>query len=419
MKNTLFLICLLLLGFIFSGFQEEKTIKDNPSLKNALSGSALRKFNRAQKLIGKAKLILDEAERYEQQIEEIKQTSKRARSRKMAKLEQKKMEKEIEAFYAFEMAHKKLYQAYQKTLKGFRELSADPAKGIDLEKSARLNYRRARKFRNKAENKKSEDKVYKLLSDAYDFEIDAINNQIEAFENYRSSTAIAEVHAEPELQTEEQDTVSTQTEPVVTDSVIYTEPEIIIEESPEILSEEIDSSDLEMSITDTLIIPEVEKLPIEKKISTDSVTISYLKDTVRLPTITIPAKKTEETIPPDTLKQIEPSEEKIKPEIEKQPRADSVQAPIAVKQVKILFSIQILAKTSPASLDQLYSIYNGEEEVFLRRSGDYYRYMVGKFKTLFEAKIFKNKEKIEGFIVAYKNSERITIKEATEIIRNR
>lgn len=367
MKNTLFFIGLLLLGFIFSGFQEDKTIKDNPSLKNALSGSALRKFNRGQKLTGKAKLILDEAERYEQQIEEIKQTSGRAQSRKMAKLEQKKMEKEIGAFYAFEMAHKKLYQAYQKTLKGFRELSTDPAKGIDLEKSARLNYRRARKFRNKAENKKSEDKVYKLLSDAYDFEIDAINNQIEAFENYQSSTAIAEVHAEPELQTEEQDTVSAQTEPVVTDSV----------------------------------------------------TISYLQDTVRLPTITIPAEKTEETIPPDTLKQIEPSEEKIKPEIEKQPRADSVQAPMAVKQVKIFFSIQILAKTSPASLDQIYSIYNGEEEVFLRRSGAYYRYMVGKFKTLFEAKIYKNKEKIEGFIVAYKNGERITIKEATEIIKNR
>jgi len=367
MKNTLFLIGLLLLGFIFSGFKEEKTIKDNPSLKNALSGSALRKFNRGEKLTGKAKLILDEAERYEQQIEEIKQTSGRAQSRKMGKLEQKKMEKEIEAFYAFEMAHKKLYQAYQKTLKGFRELSADPAKGIDLEKSARLNYLRARKFRNKAENKKSEDKVYKLLSDAYDFEIDAINNQIEAFENYQGSTAIAEVHAEPELQTEEQDTVSAQTEPVVTDSV----------------------------------------------------TISYLKDTVRLPTITIPAEKTKETIPPDTLKQIEPSEEKIKPEIEKQPRADSVQAPIAVKQVEIFFSIQILAKTSPASLDQLHSIYSGDEEVFLRRSGDYYRYQVGKFKTLFEAKIFKNKEKIEGFIVAYKNSERITIKEAAEIIRNR
>ena len=73
MKNIFFFIGLLLLGFIFSGFQEEKTIKDNPSLKNALSGSALRKFNRGQKLTGKAKLILDEAERYEQQIEEIKQ----------------------------------------------------------------------------------------------------------------------------------------------------------------------------------------------------------------------------------------------------------------------------------------------------------------------------------------------------------
>ena len=418
MKNTLFLIGLLLLGFIFSGFQEEKTIKDNPSLKKALTGSALRKFNRGQKLTGKAKLILDEAERYEQQIEEIKQTSRRARSRKMAKLEQKKMAKEIEAFYAFEMAHKKLYQAYKKTLKGFRELSADPAKGIDLEKTARLNYRRARKFRNKAENKKSEDKVYKLLSDAYDFEIDAINNQIEAFENYQSSTAIAEVHAEPELQTEVQDTVSTQPEPEVTDSVIYEEPEIIIEESPEILSEEIDSSDLEMSITDTLIIPEAEELPIEKKISTDSVTISYLKDTARLPTFTIHAEKTEETIPPDTLKQIEPSEEKIKPEIEKQPRVDSVQAPMAVKQVKILFSIQILAKTSPATPEQLQSIYNGTEKVFLKLSDDYYRYLVGKFKTLFEAKVFKNKEKIEGFIVAYKNGERITIKEATDLIKN-
>lgn len=365
MKNIFFFIGLLLLGFIFSGFQEEKTIKDNPSLKNALSGSALRKFNRGQKLTGKAKLILDEAERYEQQIEEIKQTSRRARSRKMAKLEQKKMAKEIEAFYAFEMAHKKFYRAYQKTLKGFRELSADPAKGIDLEKSARLNYRRARKFRNKAENKKSEDKVYKLLSDAYDFEIDAINNQIEAFENYQSSTAIAEVHAEPELQTEEQDTVSTQTEPVVTDSV----------------------------------------------------TISYLQDTVYLQEGTIPKEKPEETIPADTIVQNIPLEETVEQKIER--RAESKQPSTEVQQVNVFFSIQILAKTSPATPEQLQSIYNGTEKVFLKLSDDYYRYLIGKFKTLFEAKVFKNKEKIEGFIVAYKNGERITIKEATEIIRNR
>jgi len=55
MKNTVFLIGLLLLGFFFSGFQEEKTMKDNPSLKNALSGSALRKFTEGQKLTEKAK----------------------------------------------------------------------------------------------------------------------------------------------------------------------------------------------------------------------------------------------------------------------------------------------------------------------------------------------------------------------------
>jgi hypothetical protein len=409
MKNQLLIFVFFLAGTTLFGFQDKKSLKDNISLKTSLKGSALRKFNRSQKLIGKANLILDEAKHYEQQIEEIKQTSRRARSRKITKLERKKMTKEIEAFYAFEIAHKKIYQAYKKTLKGFREQSTNPIKGIDLEKSARLNYRRAKKLRNKAENKKSEDKVYKFLSDAYDFEIDAINYQIEAYESYKFITAIQEEQVEPELLTKAQDSISGQTDSLVIDSVIYKEPEIIKEKTPELLSEEIDTSDLEIYIADTLIIPEIEKLTLNKEITADSGKIDYLQDTVSL---------AKESIPEDTIEHQITLEEtaglKIESKIEPEPSASKAQ-----QANNVYFSIQILSKTSPATPEQLRSVYNGNEEVVLKRSDNYYRYLIGQFKTLFEARIFKNNEDIEGFIVAYKNDKRITIKEATDLTKNR
>ncbi|UCG27067.1 MAG: hypothetical protein JSV24_08830, partial [Bacteroidales bacterium] len=185
----IFVLSCLCLFCVFLSYthSQEVEMKDNTDFNQALPLSSKKKINKANKHFEKAERIMNKARVYETEIEEIKNNSRRAKTRKVTKLEEKKMQKEIEAFYYYQQAHKRLYTVYNKNLKTFRESSSDPSAGIDLEKSARTAYKKSKKFRRKAENKGDIDKAYSLFSDAYEFEINAINFQIDAHSYYQSA----------------------------------------------------------------------------------------------------------------------------------------------------------------------------------------------------------------------------------------
>lgn len=76
-------------------------------------------------------------------------------------------------------------------------------------------------------------------------------------------------------------------------------------------------------------------------------------------------------------------------------------------------------QTSPATDEQLKQVYPGSEKPYLMQNNGYYRYLVGKFPTLSEAKAFKNNNQVVGFIVSYKDGERILVQEAVELLKQK
>ncbi|MBN2167264.1 MAG: hypothetical protein JW717_13390 [Marinilabiliaceae bacterium] len=82
----------------------------------------------------------------------------------------------------------------------------------------------------------------------------------------------------------------------------------------------------------------------------------------------------------------------------------------------IFLSVQILATNSPATQEQIRNVYKGNMKVMEFKSGQYYRYNVGKFSTIDDAKKFIAMNNLKGFVVAYKDSQRISVNEAVSIL---
>ena len=83
----------------------------------------------------------------------------------------------------------------------------------------------------------------------------------------------------------------------------------------------------------------------------------------------------------------------------------------------VFFSIQIMAGQNKIPVSELKQKYNGSLEIVERVKDGWYRYSVGKFKSLQAAKEGMNTEGIKGYIVAYKGMERISVKDAVNIIK--
>ncbi len=397
LPGKLFITLLLGLLSTYSFSQgDEPTLKNNSAFNRALSQSASKKISKVGKHFKKAALTMDKAKNYERQISDIQVNSRRAQTRKVSKLEEKKMQKEIEAFYIYQQAHKKLYKIYHKNLKQFCEKSTSPDEGVRLEKNASIAYKKSKKIRRKAENKGDLEKAYPLFTDAYDFEIAAINHQIDAFTHYQSTATLPATEASPEEEIAAVDSVVDGMPPAAAvDSVIAGEPEVPVAQLPDTVTFKIDNAALKDSLPDTLVKGEVivPLLIAETEEQPDSFLMVGADSLEVLP-----------DQPDSTVS--EPGE--IIPVVEPKP-----------PPVTIFFTIQILSKTSPATEEQLKKIYPGPEKPFLMKNNGYYRYVVGRFDTLFEAKVFQNQHQVEGFIVAYKDGEKISIQEAVDLLKER
>jgi hypothetical protein len=104
------------------------------------------------------------------------------------------------------------------------------------------------------ENKGDIEKAYPLFTDAYGFEIMAINHQIDAFSHYQSTIASTPIEESPEEVFVAGDSVTREIiSVVVVDSLIVEEPELPVDSLPGPISSEIDSTILEEFVTDTLL----------------------------------------------------------------------------------------------------------------------------------------------------------------------
>ena len=87
--------------------------------------------------------------------------------------------------------------------------------------------------------------------------------------------------------------------------------------------------------------------------------------------------------------------------------------------VTVLYRVQILALKNPINLETV-KVNGIEGEVYSFESNGFTRYYMGEFRDLKSANDFKEQLKKCGFedacIVAYKNGDRITIKESLTIL---
>lgn len=79
----------------------------------------------------------------------------------------------------------------------------------------------------------------------------------------------------------------------------------------------------------------------------------------------------------------------------------------------LVFEVQIAASKKPIPAWRLAKFYPAKDEIKMKHYDKWYKYSVGKFKSYNQAKAFVKTLKVRGaFVVAYKNDQKIDIKEA-------
>ncbi len=78
----------------------------------------------------------------------------------------------------------------------------------------------------------------------------------------------------------------------------------------------------------------------------------------------------------------------------------------------IYFTVQILADRKPVSNVKIKSVYKGQLPIIENQGDGWYRYSFGKFSNYGSAKKALQNSNTNGYVVAYKNKTRISVREA-------
>jgi hypothetical protein len=103
------------------------------------------------------------------------------------------------------------------------------------------------------------------------------------------------------------------------------------------------------------------------------------------------------------------------------PVAEPVSSPAKAAKLTgdVFLTVQLMASKTPVPREQLRQKYSGKEEIMEMRAADWYRYVVGKFSSVDEAKSFMAESNLQGIVTAYKNGERISVQEALSLIQSK
>jgi hypothetical protein len=101
---------------------------------------------------------------------------------------------------------------------------------------------------------------------------------------------------------------------------------------------------------------------------------------------------------------------------EAEPVVAAIKAPEELGDVFI--TIQIMSIKTAATAEQITQVYSGSQKVMELISADYYRYAVGKFRSVDEAKAAMVAENIKGIVVAFRKNERISVAEAVTVLKD-
>ena len=93
-----------------------------------------------------------------------------------------------------------------------------------------------------------------------------------------------------------------------------------------------------------------------------------------------------------------------------------ITVPSSVEFHNVYYTVQFKTLTRQASPQNLQAWYAGKETVTVTRFDQYYRYSVGRFTSLAEARSFMEREQMKGFVVAYQGDQRIAVVQARRML---
>lgn len=317
-----------------------------------LSKSGKAEIEKAKKLEAKADDLLGDAA---DKLSKINNPG----SNRADRLEKKALKKQVKASELQEEAHKLKYKTYKTFLYSLRTKGSplNVVRGMEFEKEAEYQYEEAKTKRKEGKKNHSQEEAYRYFMQAYDYETSAVENQVKAY-------------------------------------ITYMSPNDYLDENPDKLNgdDEIDgqvvfSNDGEATIENGDENKTTEKTVTDTETTTESVS--------------------------ESRNEYETTETDRQNDGTEYSSAETSPA----KNVNVFFKVQIIATQKALSAAELRRIFKGDEIIHSEMEDGFYKYSVGRFKTYKEAEDYKKQRNLppDAFIIAYKNNERIPVKEALEL----
>ncbi len=334
-----------------------------------LDQGEVKKFAKADKLIAKGDAILDNTIGLEKEIETLRNAEGRIKTRKIDKKSKASAKYKMQAAIYYKDGYNTKIKVLDKRLKT-AEKSGD-SKAANAREEVKVLEKKARKQYNKAENLISYEEAVEMVELAQE-------NQQKALD-VMTKTLITGVTAEVQEESGAE----------------------VIEEIPVAVQDTLVTPEPEMEVTQQATSESMEELATEGVVPPSGTEAAVVVGTTAA---VVAAVSTEEALQVDETEVVD---EVVVP----------IEEPIADSNKDVFFTIQILAGKSKIAEAQIEQAYSGSNKVIEMTGDGWYRYSIGKYNSIEKARQVQTDEGIKGFIVAYNDGKRISVKEASELLK--
>ncbi|MCK5535331.1 MAG: SPOR domain-containing protein [Bacteroidales bacterium] len=402
--------------------------------------SDLKKLDKAVKEMKDVELLFAEADKLSQSVTKLKveaantnDKGKKKIEKKINKIELKEAQKRVDASKASSQVNKSLYNVYKNNFKNARKnIESDEAKkqeGRELETEAVNLYKKAQTKRTQSIKISDQLKAYRILADADELERQALETQLKVYGLYLNWYGNPEENEEPVEEEPEKEYIA---EKIDEDLPNFVEPE-----NTEIKTEEYNNTETR-ELNENKTIEKVKQENIYYKIqiaaSKTPLALSHLKSIynynlpynnekengyykysvgqfesyenadafkikMNLPAAFIIAYKNHKKI----------SIAEANPELVNQNTTQNNNPThnISVSENGTRYRVQISATRIPASNEDVKRMNPSPKQVQIYKMGQWFKYTVGNFSNMQDAKNFKKQYKLDGFVVKYVNGKEV------------
>ncbi len=394
------LLCLFTNSYVVFGQDKDNPIADQ--IRKQLGAPEQKKIDEAKKQKQTGDAMLAETDKVEAEMNsqlEKASTAKKGDAKKFNKkaeeLQKKLIKNRLKAFETLAKANLTKYTVYSDNFKKIKAKAnkSSISEGEELEKQAKKHFDEAVAKHTRAKKEKDELKMIKILSDANEMELLAIEEQEIAYDMYLNWAAMEEDFQKKQEQSNNTPTKSTASSSSNSNSNA-TQNEEPQKNNTQITEEYITTSESEENNTQSEVTTTTSSKQESQNNNTNANTNSNSNSNAN-------SNNSQNTITTNSNQTI---------------------AKDAFMTQGIIFKIQIIATRKQLAPEKIKKIYNTDQLIISDRNNDdgLYRYSVGTFNTYAEAQQFKASTNVRGaFIVAYKDGKRISISEAIKLTQGK